>query len=74
MFSIYAIRFDIQKFYVLVKQDIYVIKHKQSIVKHKYINDFINMYSYFWSCILLYILILKGKVIPLQARCGPEDG
>jgi len=47
MFSIYAIRFDIQKFYVLVKQDIYVIKHKQSIVKHKYINDFINMYSYF---------------------------
>jgi RIO-like serine/threonine protein kinase len=50
----HAIRFDIQKFNVLVKQDVYVIKYKQNIVKHDYINDFIKMYSYFWSYIVLY--------------------
>jgi len=38
MFSIYTIPFDIQKFYVLVKQGMYVIKHKENIVKHNFIH------------------------------------
>jgi len=42
--------------------------------------DYFNVfYSFFiliifLVCCLVSMLVKKGKVIPLQAQCGPEDG
>ena len=33
-----------------------------------------NLQCIFIIIIIIIIIIIKGKVIPLQARCGPEDG
>jgi len=40
-------------------------------------NIYIYIYIYVCVCVYIYINMYvkgKGKVIPLQARCGPEIG
>ena len=43
------------------------------LAKLGYVEDLCKMCIYVCVCVYMYIEV-KGKVIPLQVRCGPEGG
>jgi len=42
--------------------------------RHLNLGCKLNFFNNFFSCFSLFLLCVKGKVIQLQARCGPEGG
>ena len=53
-----------------IQQDLFVVQYSNALhVNHKRPNATVTTFL-----LIYYSSLSKGKVIPLQARCGPESG